>query len=173
MEIYKSLIAFQKELPKVNLDGVVNYKGVKFKYATLSNLVDSVMPSLNQHNLGFIQTIESGEIITTLFSEKGETIKSSYPLPNISNPQDLGKWMTYIKRYQLCSILGIVAEDDNDGQLQKPNASVAEAIALKLKSVKDIKELTVLYNNNQDLVKKDFKIQKLFKEKKESLGTAV
>lgn len=47
---------------------------------------------------------ESGEYISANLSIKGE-----------QTPQGIGSAITYAKRYSFCSILGIIADDDDDG----------------------------------------------------------
>lgn len=114
--VYKKLLAYHKDAPNVDFDGKVSYKQTRFKYATLGNIIDKIRPILLNHGLAFYQSIEDESVITVIFDESS-SIRSTKKLPQISNPQDLGKWLTYIKRYQLAAMLGIVADEDNDGQI--------------------------------------------------------
>lgn len=121
MNLSQRLIEFQKKCPPIELDGKVSYKSTKFKYATLGNIIDKVKPVLTAEGIIFSQVMEEGNLKTIITDGESE-LSSSHPLPQANNPQDLGKWITYLKRYQLCSILGIVGEEDVDGELnaEKP-----------------------------------------------------
>lgn len=167
--LFKSLLEFQSECPEIAFDASVSYNSTKFKYATLGNIIKTVRPILTNVQLGFFQTINEGQLTTTLYHSSGEEIKSAYQLPEITKPQDLGKWITYVKRYQLASILGIVADQDNDGKGVDPLDVTKKAIKLKLKSIKTIADLTDLYNANTKTIKGDLALLNAFTEKKESL----
>ena len=132
-ELFKAVAAFQADSPSIKLDGKVDYvdrKGnrTNFKFATLGNVIESISPQMKKCKLGFTQLVSEGALKTILFHESGQSITSEYPLPQVNTPQDLGKWMTYIKRYQLCSILGIVGEEDTDGGSNNPPSKVHKKI---------------------------------------------
>jgi hypothetical protein len=92
----------------------------KSKYADLDTILEAVESSLLENDLIIIQTVdtdEKGEYLkTTLYHSSGESLVSPrYNLGSYNDPQKQGGAITYARRYQLCALLSIVAEDDNDG----------------------------------------------------------
>lgn len=120
MNLTQRMLEFQKKKPLIELDGKVHYKQTQFKYATLGQIIEKVIPVLLDLGVLVIQGIEDG-CVYTLLTDGNNELKSIYRLPEINNPQELGKWITYVKRYQLCAMLAIVGEDDVDGQLAQRN----------------------------------------------------
>jgi hypothetical protein len=62
-----------------------------------------------------VQTLDEGKLITTLYHESGQSIYSSYLLPSGLDAQKMGAAITYGRRYSICSILCITADEDTDG----------------------------------------------------------
>jgi hypothetical protein len=59
--------------------------------------------------------------------ETGEEINGHYPLTE-GHGQALGADITYARRYALCAVLGLLAEDDTDGQPIGPRQRTAAKI---------------------------------------------
>ncbi len=55
-------------------------------------------------------------IYVNLYHESGESIASTYPLPEISDSQKFGAALTYARRYAVCAILSVTADEDNDAE---------------------------------------------------------
>jgi hypothetical protein len=53
-------------------------------------------------------------LVTTIYHESGESISGSHPLPDITDPQKFGSAITYARRYSICAILSITADEDDD-----------------------------------------------------------
>ncbi|MEH2255276.1 ERF family protein [Nostoc sp.] len=51
-----------------------------------------------------------------LFHESEERITSTYPLPKIADSQKFGAALTYARRYAVCAILSVTADEDNDAE---------------------------------------------------------
>lgn len=100
-----------------------------FCYATLDNIICSVRKPLTDNGLSYVQGIngsENGSVVETLLMHKsGQWIKTVIPVHANSSQdnksQALGSGITYAKRYALTAILGIVAEDDDDGNASDGN----------------------------------------------------
>lgn len=125
-EMAKALSAFQENCPKIELDGEVAFKGVKFKYATLSNIVDKIRPALKKAGLSFTQRIERVDEAQCLVTDiicvaDGSSFRSTMPMQFGNDPKTIGGNITYFKRYNLCAALGIVAEDDKDHETTGSN----------------------------------------------------
>lgn len=122
-----SLCNFQSELPIISLDREVEVTmksggKYKFSYATIRNIVDTIKPLLAKHKLSYSQLLEpDGTVVTLLMHESGEFLTSSLLIKGESNAQGIGSAITYAKRYSLSSILGIIADDDDDGNIAEGN----------------------------------------------------
>lgn len=93
----------------------------KNRYATLDAILDAVRPVLAKHGLCISQEpiTEEGRIgvTTRIVHTSGVSSQSSFLLPVQQNTaQGFGSALTYARRYAVSSILGIAADDDDDGQ---------------------------------------------------------
>jgi hypothetical protein len=117
-ELIKALIKAKAEFNPIQKDGTNPH--YKRKYATLDAVLDAVTPALGKHGLVIIQTTEIFEgktvLRTHIFHESGESITSTYPLPEISDSQKFGAALTYARRYAVCAILSVTADEDNDAE---------------------------------------------------------
>ena len=98
-----------------------------YKYADLSDIIDAIKGPLSDNGLAFTQLVKRLEsepvLVTTLGHVSGEFIDSYYPLPKAGTvtPQQMGSAMTYAKKYSLSAIVGVSAEDDDDGAAASEN----------------------------------------------------
>ena len=93
----------------------------KSKYADLGSVWDAARPVLGKHGLCVMQTTEmQGDkivMITTLAHSSGQWIKSHLPLfLSKMDSQGIGAAMTYLRRYSLSALVGVVCDDDDDGE---------------------------------------------------------
>jgi hypothetical protein len=92
----------------------------KNRYADLSAVFEAVRKPLADNGISFTQITEirDGAFIlrTTLRHNSGQWIASEYPLPLNGKPQEIGSAMTYAKRYSLSAMVGIAADEDDDGE---------------------------------------------------------
>jgi hypothetical protein len=115
--LFKSLAAFQQEVPVIHKAT----QGYGYTYADLPKIFEVINPLLKKHGLGFTQLINGDDLITILFhSESGENIESKTAIPQnvqlkgMNDFQVLGSAITYLRRYALSSICGLVTEKDID-----------------------------------------------------------
>lgn len=141
--LYKALADFQQEVPVIHKDTA----GFGYTYADLPKIFEVINPLLKKHGLGFSQPIDGNSIKTIIFHiETGETIESTTTIPEnvtlkgMNDFQVLGSAITYIRRYALSSILGLVTDKDNDAQgKQVPKKQYAEKTPLnKEKTLSEI-----------------------------------
>ena len=103
----------------------------KSRYTTLDEIWEAVKSPIHQNGLVVYCTIErDGALVTHLADIKtGEEMTSSFPIPTNGTPQVIGSAITYARRYTLCALLEIVANDeDDDGELaSRPAAKPATA----------------------------------------------
>jgi len=120
-KIAAALVKAQGELNAVSKDG--NNPHFRSKYATLQNIVESTRDTLRKHGLAVVQTFSDTDgtyisLNTTLLHESGEYISGTFSMrPSKVDPQGLGSATTYARRYALSAILGIVTDDDDDGNM--------------------------------------------------------
>lgn len=90
-------------------------------YADFTSIVESVKNSLSGNGLSFVQLPVTGPdgaiwLRTVLMHSSGEWISGDYPIkPERMGPQSLASAITYARRNSIASVLGIPAEDDDDG----------------------------------------------------------
>lgn len=111
----KALIAFQKEVPAI--EKTAQNPFFHSNYAPLDAIIAATKPALIKNGLAVSQ-IPSGDnrLITVLMHESGEYVgDETSTSPAKQDPQGIGSAITYMRRYAYCAILGIAAEDDDDG----------------------------------------------------------
>lgn len=121
--LLESLVNAQAEFVTLPKDK----NGYNYKYTDLDTVISTVKPILAKYKLGFTQsltTLENGKwaITTRIFSSSGEWIEDTTAMPDVSlakgnAAQNLGAAITYMKRYTLCSMLGISSDEDPDGKV--------------------------------------------------------
>lgn len=168
MKIYAQLQKARASFPPIDLDGSVNYattRGVKaFKYATLPNIVNKITPILLENDIYFSQLIQSDGVRLMIYNTTGDIIETVTPIIFSSgSPQDWGSAISYTKRYQLSAALGLVTEEDDDGQKAssakpaKVSANPTIAVGSKLfrsikKKIDDGEDIT------KDLIKQHYEV---------------
>lgn len=95
----------------------------KSSYADLASIIDACKAPLAKHGLAVIQTTRyegDGTLVlqTRLVHSSGCAILSEMPVrPVKDDPQGVGSALTYARRYSWASIVGVVAEgEDDDGE---------------------------------------------------------
>ena len=90
----------------------------KSKYATLNSVYEAVAPALLSNGFIIIQPIVGDSVETTLIHASGQFITSSCPIvcAKQNDPQAMGSAITYARRYSLASLLGVMTDEDDDGE---------------------------------------------------------
>lgn len=114
-----ALLAAQQEMPA--LKKTATNPHFKSKFAPLDTIVETVNPILHKHGLVW-STLpghdEYGPALTYRLSHAptGDAIEGTMPLLlSKQDPQGMGSAITYARRYALCAVLNLVADDDDDG----------------------------------------------------------
>lgn len=107
----------QEKIGKLQKDQKVAFGSTKYQYFNLEQLLDKLLPILDEKDLVLYQPIEVVEgknILTTrITNNKDITLTSQMVLPEGVRPQELGSAITYYRRYSIVSLLGLQAEDDD------------------------------------------------------------
>jgi len=116
----------------------------KSRYADLASVWDVCRKPLSDNGLSVSQTTRRDEtgitLITTLGHSSGQWIRSEMPVLTLKNdPQALGSALTYSRRYSLSSMVGVAADDDDDGEKAQQ--------AFRRKEAKEITESEEDLNN--------------------------
>lgn len=165
--LLKALANFQQEVPVIHKSS----QGYGYTYADLPAIFEIINPILKKHGLCFSQPLQDGSIRTIIFHvESGESLESSIIIPQANSLkgmnefQTLGSAISYLRRYSLASILGLVTDKDTDAATPqapaptppKPKKTPQEVID-ELQAVLTMDELKAVwskYNKYQSL--KDF-----------------
>ena len=124
--LYKALANFQQEVPTIHKAT----QGFGYTYADLTAIYKVINPLMKKNGLGFTQLLQDNKMVTIVFHiESGETIESKTDIPmnvqlkGMNDFQVMGSAITYLRRYSLSSVLGLVTDKDTDAggeQVSKP-----------------------------------------------------
>jgi hypothetical protein len=139
--LFRALAGFQQECPPI----LKNESGYGYKYADLPAILEVINPLMRKYNLGFYQAMDGEYLRTVIFHTlSGESIESSSDLmldtleysevqkkdntvwqirgfEAMNRAQALGALTTYVRRYALTCLLGIVSDKDTDGAGTSPS----------------------------------------------------
>ena len=128
--LFKQLAAFQQECPIIHK----STSGYGYQYTSLPQILDVINPIMKKHELGFYQAVNGTTLKTIIFhTTSGETIESDAEIPQnvklakMNDFQVLGSAITYMRRYQLSAMLGIVTDKDIDAYGSQEKGSTAPA----------------------------------------------
>lgn len=168
-EIALALSKFQGSLSPVTYDKSVDMNGfskktnkkytINYKYLSFPELLRVTRKPLSDNELAFTQLPFSCNnksfLITLLTHSSGQFFRGTMEIKNnVDDPQAMGSSMSYSKRYSLAGILGIAADDDDDGQManiareEKEQAALEkqQKIERELKEKKDLEIKTKISN---------------------------
>jgi hypothetical protein len=117
--IYDALLAVQQEAPFINK--TTDNPFFKSKYASLPDIWAAIKELLGKHNLLVMhqtEVIDGNEfIITTIYHVPTEQkIQSASKIILSKNTaQEYGSYITYMRRYALSALLGLITDEDDDG----------------------------------------------------------
>ena len=117
-KIAPALVAFQADLTPVSKSATNPF--FKSKYAPLPEVMEAIQPLLAKHKLAIIQLVTNidgvSALNTIVLHESGQKLEAIQPLLlTKQDPQAQGSAITYARRYGVMSALGIVADEDDDG----------------------------------------------------------
>jgi len=103
-----------------------------FEYADLASIMDIIRPVFLKNRLALVQPVSSdGQtvIVTTkIIHASGEVIQETTMSGKVPGRiQDLGGLITYLRRYALSSLVGIAADEDDDGNQYSDQPRKVEA----------------------------------------------
>lgn len=131
--LFEALAKAQAEFKTVKATSRVAFKNVDFKFAPLSDILAAVRPALNKYGLTLTQQTKhipfgngNGiKVVTTLLHESGVSydIESVPVFYNVNDIKNLGAQVTYLRRYEVKTLLGIEADSEELDMDNVPNHS--------------------------------------------------
>lgn len=131
-DLAAALAVAQGEMPHAELDGINTFFKKKdengnetpSRYATLKSLLTACKEPLSKNGLSVAQipTFKDGSnyLCVQLMHKSGQWLRGYYPLiaKSVNDPQSLGAAFTYARRNSLGGMVGLAAEEDDDGNSQ-------------------------------------------------------
>ena len=131
--LFEALAKAQAEFGAVTATSRVTFKNEDFKFAPLSEILGAVRPALNKNGLTLTQQTKhipfgnaNGiKVVTTLLHESGASyaIESVPVFYNVNDIKNLGAQVTYLRRYEVKTLLGIEADSEELDMDNVPNQS--------------------------------------------------
>jgi hypothetical protein len=127
-ELATALAKAQAELPIAGKDREANIKSekgasYKYSYATLAACWAAWQQAGPKHGLALIQKLlPNGSVYkleTKLVHTSGQWIRSELRISGGATPQALGGLITYMRRYSMCALVGIVQDDDDAAEAEE------------------------------------------------------
>jgi hypothetical protein len=128
---------------------VKNNPFFKSKYADLPAIWDACRVALTENSIAVIQSPQRDVdshvwLETTLAHKSGQWMRSTYPInPTKNDPQGVGSAITYARRYALAAMVGIVADEDDDGNAAsgRQESETAPSATVSTKQLETLRHL--------------------------------
>lgn len=135
-----ALSAAQAEMKAAPMTG--HNPHLKNRYATLNDVIDTARGPLARNGLAYVQMPTSPTDLaygmiglrTRLLHKSGEWLEDEMFFPvdpgsnrAVNSAQVAGGMLTYMRRYALAAMLGIVADEDADGNSPDPQPAARQA----------------------------------------------
>lgn len=138
-ELTKALCKAQAIIKAPIKDKTAKTQTYSYDYADLASVIDAIREPLAANGLAITQAMDSEEgkqvLLTRLLHASGEWIEGAYPIPANLSGQQLGSALTYARRYSISGIVGIAAEDDDDGAVAEKTKPAPVTPASRLASL--------------------------------------
>lgn len=99
-----------------------------YKYASLKACMEAVNAAFSEYGISVwheVKIIDNSLYAVTCASDGNQVIeRCPFPVELNQSSQQNGSEFTYAKRYSLCASFGIVAEDDDDGEIAECKSKV-------------------------------------------------
>lgn len=144
-------------------------KGKASKYADLASCWEACRDALQANQIAVLQfpsAAPPGHVGITgvlVYGPTGETLSETFnvPVKDATNPQAMGSAITYGRRYQLCSMIGICPDDDDGNAAassgkappaQKQQQVDTESIKAQFADLKNKDDMKTFYSKVKAMV---------------------
>jgi hypothetical protein len=147
--LHTALLAFQAEAPTLPKDATNPH--FRSKFTSLEAIVERIGPLLAKNGLTWatLPTVlpESGMPALRYrltHAASGEYIEDTMPLlVTKADPQGQGSAITYARRYSICAVLNLVADEDDDGNsASRSNGRAIEERAVQALGATPVQPMT-------------------------------
>jgi len=149
-EDIKELVAALAKAQSVLKPAVFNKINPHFRnrYADFTSCMDACRMPLSDNGLAIIQFCETLDgklnLITMLAHTSGQWIRSEFPIICAKmDSQGIGSAMTYAKRYSLCGMVGVVADEESDDDAEAAQGRYKQQEAARPASRPYVKPLDI------------------------------
>lgn len=167
-ELFSALAKAQAEIEIAKTDNI--NPSFKSKYADLASVVKASRKYLAKNNLSIIQRIltnrnGSTSLFTRLCHSSGQWIESKMPInPPENDIQSIGSYITYLRRYNYASLIGIATSDeDDDGERAMEQNRKIKQRSSELINKQELNLLSKELNGNINALNSIFKTYKIEK----------
>ena len=134
MTLHQAFAKAQSEFKPIRFDSQAQLGGGRnYRYASIAAILDGVRPILNKHGILLSQEPSQTDgvvSVTTRLSLGDQSISSTLSAPmSRGGFHELGSAITYLRRYGLASMLGVAAEEDEDGHAAQATAGAGNGTA--------------------------------------------
>lgn len=130
----KALCKFQSQMEAITKDATNPF--YKSKYATLDAIWSAIRKPLTDNELSVTQLPDEDGLTTVLLHTSGEYISSTAKIHMGNKPQEQGSAYTYMRRYALSAILGLVTDEDDDANSTNHKCVKCERTDTRVISIK-------------------------------------
>jgi len=136
-DLYTALAKVQAEIPEVKKNRTADvYKkdgtyAYSYSYADLADVSLAILPALGRHDLAFAAFPvhrDDGKfgLSYMLLHSGGGCIEGFWEIDTSGGMQMIGGRVTYARRYALCAVTGVVAEEDMDAREGAPRSRTVQ-----------------------------------------------
>lgn len=155
-----ALLAAQQSFPTIAKTKEGQAGNRKFKYAPLETIKEKCDPILWKHGLVLTQGADGHILVTRLEHVSGEWRETRMPMNDVhASDQAYGIEFSYKRRYSYQSILGIVTEEDTDGNGSNSDSKLADML-IAIKEAADADALKAVFTECFNATKGNPKVQK-------------
>ena len=121
VKLYAAMAKARSEMKAPKLDGTNPH--FKSRYVTLAGLLEAVMPALSANGIHIWQAPVDDCLLTVVTHESGESVEYRSKMPVPKDAQQLGSFLTYLRRYTISGLIGIAGDIDDDAEAAMPSRS--------------------------------------------------
>lgn len=158
-ELAKAMAEAQKNMKPASKDGLNPH--FKSRYSNISSVWESIRGPLTENGLTVWQDVitcdKTVSVTTRVVHQSGQWVEFGpliIPLARL-DAQVIGSATSYAKRYALCAAVGVVSDDDDDGEaaVDRSLSPAQQKYEKKQQQKQDVKPLYITELQGQELAK--------------------